>query len=68
MRGVDLPASQGGGQAVIKVWCVPIDKIRRTFQWQCQKTDLAVKANQFLIAQQRVVEECGLLDVTVKVR
>jgi hypothetical protein len=42
--------------------------LHRVFKWQCQKTDLAVRANQFLVAQQRVVEECGLLDVTVKVR
>ena len=25
----DLPASQGGGKAVIKVWCMPLDKIHR---------------------------------------
>ena len=45
-----------------------MDKIHRTFQWQCKKMDLAVRANQFLVAQQKVVEECGLLDVTVRVR
>jgi hypothetical protein len=28
---------------------------------------MAVRANKFLVAQQRVVEECGLMDTTVKV-
>ena len=64
----DLPASQGGGQAVVKVWCLPYDKVHGTFQWKCQKMDLAVRANQFLMAQQAVITECGLLDTTIRVR
>ncbi|GAX73008.1 hypothetical protein CEUSTIGMA_g460.t1 [Chlamydomonas eustigma] len=63
----ELPPSEGGGRAVVKVWCMPFDKVHRTFQWRCQKLDMAVRANKFLIAQQRVVEECGLMDTTVKV-
>mmetsp|Transcript_3357 Transcript_3357/g.7341 ORF Transcript_3357/g.7341 Transcript_3357/m.7341 type:complete len:538 (+) Transcript_3357:145-1758(+) len=64
----DLPGSvPGSGGVVIKVWCMPIDKVHGTFTWRCEKSDHATRANQFLLAQQKVMEECGLMDVTVKV-
>ena len=46
---------------------MPIDKVYLTMKWACASTEMAMRANQFLIAQQRVVEECGLIDATVKV-
>ena len=55
---------------MVKVWCVPLNKVPTKgteFQWRCKKAELALRANRFLMAQQKVVEECGLLDVTVKV-
>ncbi len=43
-------------------------QVHRTFNWDtCQNLELGQRAAQFLLAQQRVVEECGLLDVTIKV-
>lgn len=62
-----MPPERGGGQAVIKVWCMPIDKVRRSFNWACQMSEEAINANLFLLAQEKVIEECGLQDVTVKV-
>ncbi|KAG1679849.1 hypothetical protein FOA52_012763 [Chlamydomonas sp. UWO 241] len=63
----ELPPSQGGGKAVIKVWCMPIDKVHGGFGWRCDKSENAAQANQFLVAQDKVVSECGLMDVTIKV-
>ncbi|KAG2488696.1 hypothetical protein HYH03_012697 [Edaphochlamys debaryana] len=65
----DLPDTPTTGRkAVVKVWCVPIDKVRGTFISGCQATaDRAATAVQFLVAQQKVMEECGLMDVTIKV-
>lgn len=56
-----------GHKAVIKVWCMPIDKVHGTFGWKCEKSEHAAASNQFLVAQDRVVQECGLMDVTIKV-
>lgn len=61
----DLPKDKG--QAVIKVWCFPIDKARKTFAWRCKKSDLAFRANKFLVAQDQLIRSCGLQDVTVRV-
>lgn len=61
----DLP---GGGKAIIKVWCFPVDKVHKTFGWRCQKQKLPVQANQFLVAQQKVADDCGLMDVTVRIK
>ena len=54
----------------MKVWCIPLDKHLGTFQWKCQEKEQGpvMMSNQFLMAQQAVIEECGLLDITVKVR
>ena len=46
---------------------MPIDKMRRSFNWACQMSEEAINANLFLLAQEKVIEECGLQDVTVKV-
>ena len=61
----DLP---DGSKGIIKVWCMPVDKVRGTWNWKCQRSDVPVRANSFLIAQQKVVEDCGLMDVTVRVK
>jgi hypothetical protein len=61
----DLPE---GGKAVIKVWCMPIDKVHKTFGWKCQRSDVPVKANAFLLAQQKMIEDCGLMDVTIRIK
>ncbi|PNW72358.1 hypothetical protein CHLRE_16g672049v5 [Chlamydomonas reinhardtii] len=64
----DLPETANTGRkAVLKVWCMPIDKVHGTFSWRCSNTAEGAKAVQFLLAQQKVMEECGLLDVTIKV-
>jgi hypothetical protein len=47
---------------------MPIDKVHKTFSWRCTNTEEGAKAVQFLVAQQKVMEECGLMDVTIKVR
>ncbi len=47
---------------------MPIDKVHGTFSWRCSNTGEGAKAVQFLLAQQKVMEECGLTDVTIKVR
>ncbi|MEW5319050.1 MAG: hypothetical protein WDW38_010226 [Sanguina aurantia] len=60
-------AAGGGERAVLKVWCMPVDKVRRLFRWVCTNDVVATRSVRFLIAQQRVVEECGLLDATVRV-
>lgn len=66
---LDLPETANTGRkAVLKVWCMPIDKVHGTFSWRCSNTAEGAKAVQFLLAQQKVMEECGLLDVTIKVR
>ncbi len=64
----DLPdTATTGRKAVLKVWCMPIDKVHKTFSWRCGNTGEGAKAVQFLVAQQKVMEECGLMDVTIKV-
>eukprot|EP00798_Chlamydomonas_sp_ICE-L_P026265 gene26265-17367_t len=63
-------AAAGIQTAIVRphVWCMPIDKVHKTMNWACKGDDRrAMRANQFLLAQQRVVEECGLLDATTKV-
>ncbi len=65
----DLPdTATTGRKAVLKVWCMPIDKVHKTFSWTCKNRGEGSEAVQFLVAQQKVMEECGLLDVTIKVR
>lgn len=51
----------------LQVWCVPIDKMKRVFRWACSETREAARATSFLMAQQRAMDECGLLDVTIRV-
>ncbi|KAG2494960.1 hypothetical protein HYH03_006895 [Edaphochlamys debaryana] len=64
----DLPDTPTTGKkAVIKVWCMPIDKVHGTFSWRCTDSFAGATNVQFLVAQQKVMEECGLLDVTIKV-
>ncbi|GIL86258.1 hypothetical protein Vretifemale_14600 [Volvox reticuliferus] len=64
----DMPDTpMTGKRAVVKVWCMPIDKVHGTFSWRCSNTGEGAKAVQFLLAQQKVMEECGLMDVTIKV-
>ncbi|KXZ55757.1 hypothetical protein GPECTOR_2g1307 [Gonium pectorale] len=64
----DLPETASTGKkAVLKVWCMPVDKVHGTFSWRCSNTGEGAKAVQFLLAQQKAMEECGLLDVTIKV-
>ncbi|GFR47810.1 hypothetical protein Agub_g9587 [Astrephomene gubernaculifera] len=64
----DLPDTpQTGKKAVLKVWCMPLHKVHHTFSWRCGNTAEGAKAVQFLMAQQKVMQECGLLDVTIKV-
>lgn len=64
----DLPDTKRTAQrAIVKVWCMPIDKVRGTWRWKCQDEQEPLAATQFLLAQQRVIQECGLSDVTVKV-
>ena len=59
--------SEGGSKAVVKVWCMPLDKVRGgSFSWRCKKSKFPISANRFLLAQDRVVTECGLQDVTIK--
>ncbi|PNH02334.1 hypothetical protein TSOC_011711 [Tetrabaena socialis] len=63
----DLPDTPTTGKkAVLKVWCMPIDKVHGTFSWRCTNTGEGAVAVQFLMAQQKVMEECGLMDVTIK--
>eukprot|EP00798_Chlamydomonas_sp_ICE-L_P026263 gene26263-17365_t len=64
-RRQDIGVSNGN--VMIKVWCMPIDKVHKIMTWACKSDRMAMRANQFLLAQQRVVEECGLLDATTKV-
>ena len=59
--------NEGGRKAVVKVWCMPLDKVRGgSFSWRCKKSRFPISANRFLLAQDRVVTECGLQDVTIK--
>eukprot|EP00798_Chlamydomonas_sp_ICE-L_P002984 gene2984-12992_t len=67
-EGSRQDTGESKGKVMIKVWCMPIDKVHHTMNWACKGDDRrAMRANQFLLAQQRVVEECGLLDATTKV-
>eukprot|EP00798_Chlamydomonas_sp_ICE-L_P002980 gene2980-12990_t len=43
------------GNVMIKVWCMPIDKVHKTMNWACKSDRIAMRANQFLLAQQSVV-------------
>lgn len=65
----DLPDTvQTGKRAIIKVWCMPYDKVDGAYRRVCANSELGAKAISFLLAQQRVMEDCGLMDVTIKVR
>jgi hypothetical protein len=51
-----------------QVWCMPVDKVTGDFRWRCTDTSDTDVEIQFLMAQQKVMQDCGLMDVTVKVR
>eukprot|EP00798_Chlamydomonas_sp_ICE-L_P023697 gene23697-9238_t len=62
----DIGASNG--KVMVKVWCMPIDKrINKVVNWACKRDRQEMRDNQFLLAQQSVVEECGLMHATSKV-
>ena len=42
----DLP--RGEGRVVIKVWCMPFDKVSGAFQWHCKTMDHAASSNQVI--------------------
>ena len=46
---------------------MPMDKVSMAFRWVCKNKELSMRAIQFLLAQQAVVQECGLMDMTIKV-
>jgi hypothetical protein len=52
---------------LLQVWCIPFDKRNRAFKWSCKKSLFASNSVQFLIAQDKLIHDCGLNDVTIKV-
>jgi len=64
----DLPDTHITGQkAIVKVWCMPIDKVTGKMRWKCDNTEIAIRGSQHLVALDKVTRECGLDDVTIKV-